>query len=54
VDHKTIMKLVNDNNFENHMTIRFRYLKKSEIIPALEKYIENNKQHKSMVKRYSN
>ncbi len=53
VDHKTVMKLVEENNFENHTTIRFRYLKKSEIIPALKKYIKKNKQHKAMVRRYS-
>lgn len=53
VDHKTVMKLVKDNNFENHTTIRLRYLKKSEIIPALEKYISKSKQHQFMVKRYS-
>ncbi|NJD03929.1 MAG: helix-turn-helix domain-containing protein [Ruminiclostridium sp.] len=53
VDHKTIMKLIHDNNFENHTTIRFRYLKKSEIEPALEDYINKSKQHISMVNRYS-
>lgn len=51
-DHKTIMKIVTENNFENHMTIRFRYLKRSEIEPALTEYINNSKQHQSMVKRY--
>ncbi len=53
VDHKTIMKLVKDNGFENHTTIRFRYLKKSQIEPALRKYIKNSAQHKFMVTRYS-
>lgn len=54
VDHKTVMKLVSENGFENHTTIRFRYLKKSEIEPALQNYIEESKQHQSMVKRYAN
>ena len=54
VDHKTIMKLVYDNGFENHTTIRLRYLKKPEIEPALSNYIENNKAHIAMTKRYSN
>ena len=53
MDHKTIMKLVHENNFENHTTIRFRYLKKSEIEPALVNYINKSKQHLSMVSRYS-
>lgn len=53
VDHKTIMKLVNDNGFENHTTIRLRYLKKSQIEPALKKYTKKNKSHISMAKRYS-
>lgn len=53
VDHKTVMKLVRINGFENHTTIRFRYLKKSQIEPALEHYINNSKQHQSMVKRYA-
>lgn len=53
VDHKTIMKIVYRNNFENHTTIRFRYLKKSEIEPALEEYIRTNKHHQFMVKRYA-
>lgn len=53
VDHKTVMKLVKDNRFENHTTIRFRYLKKSEIEPALEVYIKQSLQHQSMVKRYA-
>jgi|GEM_PF-478228 len=53
VDHKTVMKIVRENNFENHTTIRFRYLKKSEIEPALKKYIKTNKQHQNMVRRYS-
>lgn len=54
VDHKTVMKLVHENGFENHTTIRFRYLKRAEIEPALKKYIRKSKQHKFMVKRYSN
>lgn len=53
VDHKTIMKLVHKYGFENHMTIRFRYLKKSEIEPALERYIRESKLHQSMVQRYA-
>lgn len=53
VDHKTVMKLVHVNNFENHTTIRFRYLKKSEIVPAIEEYIKCSKHHKFMVKRYA-
>lgn len=54
IDHKTIMKLVFENNFENHTTIRFRYLKKSEIIPEIEKYISQSSHHKFMVNRYAN
>ena len=54
VDHKTIMKLVCENSYENHTTIRFRYLKKSEIIPSLEKYISESSHHKFMIKRYAN
>jgi len=54
VDHKTVMKLVYENGFENHTTIRFRYLKKSEIEPALEEYISRSKHHQFMVKRYAN
>ncbi len=53
VDHKTVMKLVHKNGFENHTTIRLRYLKKSQIIPALRKYVKNSKHHRFMVKRYS-
>lgn len=53
VDHKTVMKLVEENGFENHTTIRLRYLKKSEIEPALKKYIKSSKQHQLMVKRYA-
>jgi len=53
VDHKTIMKIVRENCFENHTTIRFRYLKKSEIEPAIEKYIETSKHHQFMTRRYS-
>ncbi|MDO8685452.1 MAG: hypothetical protein Q7J78_02145 [Clostridiales bacterium] len=52
VDHKTIMKLVTENGFENHTTIRFRYLNKHQIIPTLEEYVRNSKQHKSMIRRY--
>ena len=54
VDHKTVMKLVNENNFENHTTIRLRYLKKSEIEPALNQYISQSKHHLFMVRRYGN
>lgn len=54
VDHKTIMKLTYDNKYENHQTIRFRYLKKSEIEPAIQKYISSSRQHKHMVERYAN
>ena len=53
IDHKTVMKLVKENDFENHMTIRLRYLNKKEIIPAVKKHIKANKQHQAMVKRYS-
>jgi len=53
VDHKTVMKLVHENGFENHTTIRFRYLKKSEIEPALEKYVKESRHHQSMIKRYA-
>ena len=53
VDHKTVMKLVHQKGFENHTTIRFRYLKKTEIEPALKKYIKKSKQHQFMVQRYS-
>lgn len=53
VDHKTVMKLVYKNELENHTTIRFRYLKKSEIEPVLEEYVNKNKHHKFMVKRYA-
>lgn len=53
VDHKTVMKLVQENNFENHTTIRFRYLKKTEIEPALRRYVRNSPQHKFMVSRYT-
>jgi len=54
VDHKTVMKLVYENGFENHTTIRFRYLKKSEIEPALQEYTSSSKHHQFMVKRYAN
>ncbi len=53
VDHKTIMKLVRENNLENHMTIRNRYLKKSEIIPSIQNYKKNNLQHQALISRYS-
>ncbi len=53
VDHKTIMKLIYEFNFENHTTIRFRYLKKCEIEPELQCYINKSKQHQCMVKRYA-
>ena len=53
VDHKTVMKIVNENNYENHMTIRFRYLKKSEIVPALKGYVSESKSHQHLVRRYS-
>ncbi|HHV60156.1 MAG TPA: helix-turn-helix domain-containing protein [Clostridiaceae bacterium] len=53
VDHKTVMKVVLENGFENHTTIRFRYLNKHEIEPAMEKYIQESKHHKFMVKRYA-
>lgn len=53
VDHKTVMKLVDENNYENHTTLRFRYLKKSEIIPALENYVVNSKSHQNLIRRYS-
>jgi len=54
VDHKTVMKLVDENKFENHMTIRLRYLKKKEIEPALKRYIKKSKQHQFLVQRYAN
>lgn len=53
MDHKTVMKLVHENGFENHTTIRFRYLKRKEIEPAIEEYINGSKQHRFMVKRYA-
>ncbi|NLV62846.1 MAG: hypothetical protein GXY12_05555 [Clostridiaceae bacterium] len=52
VDHKTIMKLVQENNLENHLTIRNRYLKKSEIIPLVIKYKKNSLQHQALISRY--
>lgn len=52
MDHKTIMKLVTQNGFENHFTIRNRYLKKSEIIPSILEYKKNNLQHKALLNRY--
>lgn len=52
VDHKTIMKLVRQNNFENHVTIRNRYLKKSEIIPSILEYKKYSLQHQALLNRY--
>ncbi|HZK25973.1 MAG TPA: hypothetical protein VFD00_00325 [Thermoclostridium sp.] len=52
VDHKTIMKLVTQSDFESHFTIRHRYLKKSEIIPAILEYKENSLQHQALLNRY--
>jgi hypothetical protein len=52
IDHKTIMKLVNENGLENHMTIRNRYLKKSEIIPAILEYKNASLQHQALLNRY--
>lgn len=53
MDHKTIIKLVKENHLENHMTIRNRYLKKAEIIPAIMEYKDKSLQHKALVKRYA-
>ncbi len=53
VDHKTVMRIVHENSFENHTTIRFRYLNKHEIEPAIQDYKENSKHHQYMVKRYA-
>lgn len=53
VDHKTVMKLACINGFQTYTTIRFRYIKKSEIEPVLDKYIEESKQHRFMANRYS-
>jgi len=52
VDHKTIMKLVQQNNFENHVTIRNRYLKKSEIIPSIIEYKKQSLHHQALLNRY--
>lgn len=52
VDHKTIMKIVRENNLENHLTIRNRYLKKSEIIPAIINYKKRSLQHQNLINRY--
>ncbi|NLX76220.1 MAG: helix-turn-helix domain-containing protein [Clostridiaceae bacterium] len=52
IDHKTIMKLVQQNNFENHVTIRHRYLKKSEIIPSILEYKKQSLHHKALINRY--
>ena len=52
VDHKTIMKLVQENNLENHLTIRNRYLKITEIIPLIISYKKNNLQHQALIGRY--
>lgn len=53
VDHKTIMKLVKQNNFENHVTIRNRYLKKSEIVPSIIEYKKQSLHHQALLNRYS-
>lgn len=53
VDHKTIMKYVQEKGLENHTTIRFRYLKKSEIESVLNEYISKSKKHISMMNRYT-
>ncbi|NLY17408.1 MAG: hypothetical protein GX045_00230 [Clostridiaceae bacterium] len=53
VDHKTIMKLVREKNLENHMTIRNRYLKRSEIVPAILEYKNNSFQHQALLNRYA-
>lgn len=52
IDHKTIMKLVRQNNFENHVTIRNRYLKKSEIIPSILEYKKQSQHHRALLNRY--
>lgn len=52
IDHKTIMKLVRQNNLENHVTIRHRYLKKSEIIPVIAEYKKQNLHHQALLNRY--
>jgi len=52
IDHKTIMKLVKQNNFENHVTIRNRYLKKSEIIPTILEYKKQSLHHRALLNRY--
>jgi hypothetical protein len=52
MDHKTIMKLVSENHLENHMTVRHRYLKKSEIIPILLDYTQKSLQHQALMNRY--
>jgi len=52
IDHKTIMKLVKQNNFENHVTIRNRYLKKSEIIPSIIEYKNQSLHHRALMNRY--
>jgi len=46
------MKLVKQNNFENHVTIRNRYLKKSEIIPTILEYKKQSLHHRALLNRY--
>lgn len=53
IDHKTLMKLVEENGLENHRTITNRYVKIEEIIPCIKRYIDTNKNHLHMVRRYS-
>lgn len=53
IDHKTIMKLVEENHLENHMTIRNRYLNRGEIIPFIMDYKNNSLRHQTMLSRYS-
>lgn len=53
VDHKTIMKIVKEKKFENHMTIRNRYLKRSEIVPAILEYKNKSYQHQALLSRYA-
>lgn len=52
VDHKTVMKLAYANNIPSHTTIRLRYLKKSDIEPVLDVYVNKSKHHQFMTKRY--
>ena len=37
----------------NKVASDVRYLKKSEIVPALESYVINSKSHQNLVRRYS-